>query len=169
MNAIDASQIDTSLLRKAFGAFPSGVTAVCALDGGEPLGMAVSSFISVSMTPPLVAVSIQQTSTTWPRLRSARRLGLSVLAEGQDQLCRALAAKDGDRFEGASVHTSENGGLFIHGAAAWFECSVYEELDAGDHAIVLLEIHELHTEADVAPLVFYRSGFRRLEPKTQAA
>jgi flavin reductase (DIM6/NTAB) family NADH-FMN oxidoreductase RutF len=52
--------------------------------------MAVSSFISVSIDPPLVAISIQRSSATWPRLRGQHRLGQSVLAEGQGDLCRAL-------------------------------------------------------------------------------
>lgn len=67
-------------LRRAFGCFPSGIT-VCALVDGTPVGMAASSFTSVSLAPPLVSVCIQHTSTTWPVLRNRPRLGLSVLAE----------------------------------------------------------------------------------------
>lgn len=85
-------------LRRAFGCFPSGVTAVCALVDGEPVGMAASSFTSVSVSPPLVSVCIQNISSTWPKLRRRPRLGLSVLAEGHDAACARLASKDGDRF-----------------------------------------------------------------------
>lgn len=83
-------------LRRAFGCFPSGVTAVCAPVDGAPIGMAASSFTSVSLTPQLVPVCIQHSSTTWPLLRGRPRLGLSVLAEGNDAACLRLAGRDGD-------------------------------------------------------------------------
>jgi hypothetical protein len=62
-------------LREAFGCFPSGVTAVCALVDGTPRGMAASSFTSVSLTPPLVSLCVQRTSSTWPLLSDRPRLG----------------------------------------------------------------------------------------------
>jgi flavin reductase (DIM6/NTAB) family NADH-FMN oxidoreductase RutF len=85
-------------LRRAYASFPSGVAAVCTLQGERPIGIAASSFVAVSLDPPLVSVCVQHTSTTWPRLRGAARLGVSVLAADQHEICRDLAAKDGDRF-----------------------------------------------------------------------
>lgn len=149
-----------SRLREAFGSFPSGVTAVCALVDGVPHGMAASSFTSVSLSPPLVSICIQRTSSTWLRLRG-RRLGLSVLAEGQDDACRRLSARRGDRFRDVSWQTGEGGSVFITGASAWLDCSPHDEVPAGDHLIALLRIHALHT-AENPPLVFHGSRFRRL-------
>ncbi|MFF0149245.1 flavin reductase (DIM6/NTAB) family NADH-FMN oxidoreductase RutF [Amycolatopsis sulphurea] len=123
---------DPVQLRRAYGCFPSGVTAVCAWAGGVPVGIAASSFTSVSVDPPLVSLCVQNSSTTWPRLRTAPRLGVSVL--GQDQ----------------------------NGAVAWLDCSIHSEVPAGDHAIVLLRIHALRAEPDDAPLVFHGSRFRQL-------
>ncbi|WP_439380872.1 flavin reductase family protein [Amycolatopsis lexingtonensis] len=149
-----------SRLREAFGCFPSGVTAVCALIDGVPHGMAASSFTSVSLAPPLVSLCIQRTSATWPRLRG-RRLGLSVLAEGQDDACRRLSARQGDRFHGVPWQPGADGSVFITGSSAWLACSLAEEVPAGDHVIALLRIHGLHT-AETPPLVFHGSRFRRL-------
>lgn len=160
--AIDPVPADAADLRRAYGCFPSGVAAVGALVGGRPTAMAASSFTSVSIEPPLVSVCMQHTSTTWPRLRGCERLGVSVLAAGQDDACRALAAKHGDRFAGVSWGTSDTGALFVHDTTAWLECSVLREVGAGDHAIVLLEIHRLTARPDVAPLVFHGSRFHRL-------
>jgi flavin reductase (DIM6/NTAB) family NADH-FMN oxidoreductase RutF len=153
---------DGAQLRRAFGCFPSGVAAVCALVGGEPVGMAASSFTSVSVSPPLVSVCVQDTSTTWPRLRGQARLGLSVLAEEQVDTCRRLASKDGDRFASVPWEAGPRGGVFVHGATAWLECSLQGEVTAGDHAIALLLVHGLCAEPDQAPLVFHASRFRRL-------
>jgi len=153
---------DGAQLRQAFACFPSGVTALCALVDGEPVGMAASSFTSVSVSPPLVSVCVQDTSTTWPRLRAQARLGLSVLAEDHVDICRRLASKDGDRFASVAWEAGPEGGVFVHGATAWLECSLTGELPAGDHAIALLQVHGLRAEPDQAPLVFHGSRFRRL-------
>src|SRR4051812_24884416 len=148
-------------LREAFGCFPSGVTAVCALVDGTPRGMAASSFTSVSLAPPLVSLCIQRTSSTWPLLRARPRLGLSVLAEGQDEACLRLSARNGDRFRDIEWEPGPGSSVFISDASAWLECSVHEEIPAGDHVIALLKIQRLHT-AGIPPLVFHGSRFRRL-------
>lgn len=153
---------DAVLLRQAFGCFPSGVTAVCAEVDGEPVGMAASSFTSVSIDPPLVSVCVQNSSQTWPRLRSAARIGLSVLSAGQDDACRSLSAKHGDRFAGVRWTRSDDGAIFIEGATATLDCTLHSELPAGDHAIALLQIHQVHADVDAAPLVFHGSRFRLL-------
>lgn len=153
---------DPTPLRQAFGCFPSGVTAVCAMVDGEPDGMAASSFTSVSVTPPLVSVCFQRSSTTWPKLRERPRLGISVLAENHDDICLAFATKGIDRFSEVTWDRAEGGGVFVHDAAAWLECSVYVELPAGDHTIVLFRIHGLQVNSHAAPLIFHDSRFRRL-------
>lgn len=160
--AIEREELDAQRLRQAFGCFPSGVTAVASLVDGEPVGMAVSSFTSVSMAPPLVSVCMQDSSSTWPKLRDQPRLGLSVLAEDQHEACRKLSSKNGDRFAGVRWQATDDGALFLPGVVAWFDCSLFTELPAGDHSIALLEIHGLWTAPGGDPLVFHNSRFRRL-------
>lgn len=162
MIGVDRLTPDGDQLRHAFGCFPSGVVVLCALVDGVPVGMAVSSFTPVSLAPPLVSVCMRNASTTWPRLRGAARLGLSVLAEGQDAVCRALAGAGADRFAGVDWTVGPGGGVFVRGTTAWFDCSVHREIPAGDHAIVLLRLHGLHSAPDVSPLVFHGSRYRRL-------
>src|SRR5260221_1292831 len=87
-------------LRNAYGCFPSGVTAICAIVGGQPVGMAASSFTSVSLEPPLVSVCVQSSSRTWAVLKASKRVGVSVLGQTHGEVCRQLAAKTGDRFAG---------------------------------------------------------------------
>lgn len=150
-------------MRRTFACFPSGVTAVCGLEQkGVPVGMAASSFISVSLDPPLVAICIQQTSTSWPRLRKLDHIGLSVLGQGQERECLSLASKGPDRFAAVDWSADAHGAVFVHGAAVWLDCSQYREVSAGDHIIVLLRINLAHTDSSVAPLVFHASRFRRL-------
>lgn len=153
---------DQRELRNAFACFPSGVTAVCALIDGVPVGMAASSFTSVSIDPPLVSVCVQNASATWQKLAPSARLGVSFLGATHDGACRQLAAKTGDRFAGIEWEVSAAGAIFIHGAAVWMECSIDQCVTAGDHEIVVLKIEGLKVEPDVSPLVFHGSQFRQL-------
>ena len=154
--------VDLRTLRDAFGCFPTGVTAICAMIDGKPAGMAASSFTSVSLDPALVLVCIQNSSATWKRLRNAPRIGVSVLGEGHDRACSQLAAKSGDRFERLDWTTTDGGAVLLEGAAVSFGCSVVEEIAAGDHQLVLLRIEELNFQPAVNPLIFHGSRFRKL-------
>jgi flavin reductase (DIM6/NTAB) family NADH-FMN oxidoreductase RutF len=153
---------DPTVLRRAYGCFPSGVTAVCAVLDGVPVGMAASSFTSVSLSPPLVSLCVQDSSRTWPKLRDCPRLGVSVLAADHDVACVSLSRKEGDRFAGVEWEPTQQGAVFVHGATAWLECSVDAEIPAGDHAIALLRIHGLRAEPEATPLIFHASRFRTL-------
>jgi flavin reductase (DIM6/NTAB) family NADH-FMN oxidoreductase RutF len=158
----DAAFHDAARLRQAFGCFPSGVTAVCAVAEGRPAGLAASSFTSVSLHPALVSVCMANTSTTWPVLRGLPGLGVSVLAETQVSICQALARKGGNRFAEVRWEASSTGAVFIRGAALWLDCTLESEVAAGDHDIALLRIRSMRCFLDIAPLVFHRSSFRRL-------
>ncbi len=150
-------------LRRAFSCFPSGVVAVCAHDGGSTfVGMAASSFSTVSLDPPLVSVCVQNTSTTWQRLRSHRTVGVSVFAHDQSDLCRQLAGPAPHRFTDVALLSTEDGALFVDGAAAHLACELHAEYPGGDHTVVLLRILSLSANPAVDPLVFHASSFRSL-------
>jgi flavin reductase (DIM6/NTAB) family NADH-FMN oxidoreductase RutF len=161
MQVTDA-QLDDQVLRRAYGTFPTGVVALCGLVEGGPQGMVASSFVPVSLDPPLVAFCVQWTSTTWPQLRELPRIGVSVLGEVHDVAARQLASKLGDRFADLAVEVTGDGAVFLHGAGAWLDCSVEDVVPAGDHGIVLLRVHALTQHEGVTPLVFVGSAFRRL-------
>ncbi|BAL87951.1 putative flavin reductase [Actinoplanes missouriensis 431] len=159
-----SSRTEPLELRRVYGCFPTGVAAVCALgEDGTANGMAVSSFTTVSLDPPLVSVSMQSTSTTWPVLRQAPTLGVSVLAHGQKAAAAALAARGIDRFANVPHLTTPSGAVLIDGATAWMECAVEAEHVAGDHTIVLLRVHTSAGDPARAPLVFHGSRFHGLQ------
>jgi flavin reductase (DIM6/NTAB) family NADH-FMN oxidoreductase RutF len=153
--------IDHRALRDAFGAFPSGVVAVAASVKGQLTGIA-SSFTSVSIDPPLVSFSIASSSSTWPVLREAGHLGISVLADHHDAVCRQLAGPREERFAGLPFKVTGNGAVLLDEAVATYDCSLHEEVVAGDHVIVLLEVHEVGAGDGEHPLVFHRSAFAKL-------
>jgi flavin reductase (DIM6/NTAB) family NADH-FMN oxidoreductase RutF len=154
---------DGAGLRRAFAHFPSGVVAVCAHVGGELHGLAVSTFVPVSLDPPLASFCVQNSSATWPRLSAASRLGLSLLGSDQLEAAHALGTRNGDRFQNVGLRRGHDEAMFIDGASAWIEGVVETQVPAGDHKVVLLRIHRLSTRADVEPLVFHGSRFRRMQ------
>lgn len=152
----------TQTLRSVFGAFPTGVTALAALHDRRPLGLAANSFTSVSLDPPLVSVCVAHSSSTWPLLRAADRLGVSVLGEHQEEVSRQLAGSDSDRFARLTWRATERGAVLLTDASAWLECSVADTVTAGDHDVVILRVHDLGSDPDRPPLVFHGSRYRRL-------
>ncbi|MER6910535.1 flavin reductase family protein [Streptomyces sp. NPDC000594] len=164
LRASAPAELDAATLRRAFGAYPTGVVAMGALRGNEPVGFAASSFVSISLQPPMAAVSVARTSTTWPRLAGAPVLGLSVLSSGQGALCRRLASREGNRFDGVAWKTTPEGAVLIEDAALWLTARVSATYDGGDHEIVLMELLTAELFSGVEPLVFHTSQFRELTP-----
>lgn len=159
---MNSAHLDPSALREAFGHFPSGVVAIAAEVDGARLGIAASTFVPVSLDPPLVSFCVQNTSETWPRLAEVPVVGISVLGEGHDEAVRTLAAKTGDRFAGLQTTSSHTGAVFVHGTCMWLESEIEQEVPAGDHTIVILRIRDITVHGDVTPMVFHRRRFRRL-------
>ena len=155
-------ELTPEALRRAFAAFPSGVTAVAGMIDDHPVGLTASSFTSVSLEPPLVSVCVAHTSSTWPTLRRAPSLGVSVLAVGHGDIARAMSAKEGDRFAGLDWHADKSGAVLVNGSALWLTCTLENELPAGDHDIALLRIRRLQVFPNVAPLIFHGSSYRQL-------
>lgn len=156
------TDLSPTSLREAFGHFPTGVIAIAAEVDGVRVGLAASTFVPVSLDPPLVSFCVQNSSTTWPKLKDLPFLGISVLGEAHDAAAKTLAAKTGDRFAGLDTESTERGAVFIHGTSVWLESAIEQEVLAGDHTIVVLRVHDITIHDGVAPIVFHRSAFRRL-------
>jgi flavin reductase (DIM6/NTAB) family NADH-FMN oxidoreductase RutF len=153
----------TASIKQAFAQFPSGVAAFSAMVGFAPEVLVASSFtVGVSLEPPLVMFAVQNSSTTWPKLRRAPRLGVSVLAEGQEAVCLQLSSRKGERFAGVATSTSDAGAVVIDGAVLSLECEVVSETPAGDHSIVVLEVKSTEINHGAQPLVYHGAAFRRL-------
>src|SRR5512147_3280007 len=117
MEAMTSNDLTPTTLREAFGHFPSGVIAIAAEVEGVRVGLAASTFFPVSLDPPLVSFCVQNTSETWPKLKTLPSLGISVLGEAHDEAARTLAAKTGDRFAGLETVSRESGAVFVSGTS----------------------------------------------------
>jgi 3-hydroxy-9,10-secoandrosta-1,3,5(10)-triene-9,17-dione monooxygenase reductase component len=153
-----------ALFRTVLGHFPTGVTVVATVDGDRPVGLAVGSFFSVSLEPPLVGFCVMTTSSTWPVIEQCGRFGISVLADGQTEICRRLATKDPDKFSGLGwTPAPVTGSPLIDGAVAHFDCTLEQQHLAGDHWIVVGRVAHLALHRpDFTPLIFHRGTYGRL-------
>ena len=138
MTLVTNQDLDPQRLREAFGHHPSGVVALAAEVDGQRVGLAASSFTSVSLEPPLVSVSVASTSKTWPTLRRSSHLGITVLADHHDLVCRQLAGPVEQRFEGLACTVSPEGAVTLDDGLARFDCTVYREVEAGDLLVEVL-------------------------------
>ena len=164
MTLVTNQDLDPQRLRDAFGHHPSGVVALAAEVDGRFVGLAASSFTSVSLDPPLVSVSLAGTSRTWPTLRRSAHLGVTVLADHHDEVCRQLAGPVETRFDDLACTASPEGAVTLDDGLARFDCTIYREVEAGDHVVVLLRLHavEKADAGDGSPLVFHNSAFGKL-------
>jgi 3-hydroxy-9,10-secoandrosta-1,3,5(10)-triene-9,17-dione monooxygenase reductase component len=150
------------VFRHVLGHYPTGVVVVTAMTSEGPVGMAVNSFTSVSLDPPLVLFCPARTSTTWPGLRGARAWAVNLLGGTQSDLSRQFATRAVDRFAGVSWTLAANGAPLLDDALAWLECSPETEHEAGDHTVVIARVQRLavHTTAR-DPLIFFCGDYLR--------
>jgi 3-hydroxy-9,10-secoandrosta-1,3,5(10)-triene-9,17-dione monooxygenase reductase component len=146
--------------RHVLGHYPTGVAVITARTPDGPIGMAMNSFTSLSMHPPLVLFCPAISSTTWPVLREVGTLAINILSAGQQAVSRAFAARTGDRFDGISWSPGNNGAPLLDDALGWLECTVQDEYPAGDHTVVIAAIDLMRVHDAIAdPLVFFRGSY----------
>lgn len=155
-------RVDPAEFRRVLGHYPTGVAVVTAA-GAEPVGMAVNSFTSVSLEPPLVSFCAASSSSTWPRIRSAGRFAVNFLHQDQHHLCRQFSRSGVDRFEGVGWAPSATGSPLLDGAVAWLDCELEAEHPAGDHVIVVGLVRDMACR-EGRPIVFWRGAYSAVDP-----
>ena len=158
--------VDDAQFKLAMSHFASGVTIVTTEHEGTPYGMTVASFASLSLDPPLVLVCIENKVKTHEALAGAQQFGVSILAQTQSDLSNRFASKKiDDKFAGVAVARGEALGMpLLEGAVCAIECRVHSQLPGGDHTIFVGEVLSVRVAQhnDEEPLVYFRSGYRRL-------
>jgi flavin reductase (DIM6/NTAB) family NADH-FMN oxidoreductase RutF len=148
MELMSPTDLSPTTLREAFGHFPSGVIAIAAEVGGTRVGLAVSTFVPVSLDPPLVSFCPARDSFTWRRMRQAGVVTIHVLGEQHAGFARRAAEPGADRFAEP-----------LHDPLAVIECVLDAEHPAGDHWIVVARVRSLHVSCPSRPLVYFAGGF----------
>ncbi len=158
--------IESHEYRRVLGHFPTGVTVVTGVDDDGPAGMAIGSFASVSLEPPLVMFCPAKTSANWLRIQATGAFCVNILGHDQQELCGVFASKSEDKFAGIDWSTASTGAPVLPGAIATIDCEIHAVYDGGDHDIVVGLVQSMTTAEDAperSPLVFFQGGYGRYE------
>lgn len=151
--------MDDRLFRTAMGKFATGVTIVTTEIDGEIYGMTANAFVSVSLSPKLVLVSIDEKATINPKIKGSGKFAISILNEGQEDLSNHFAGRNKDN---SKIEFERYGDLpVIQDAIATIVCNVHNEVIAGDHTLYIGEVTELRVE-DGQPLTFFNGQYGKL-------
>src|SRR3954453_7962924 len=156
------SSFDTARYRQVLGHFPTGVVVVTAVDDDDPVGLAVGSFSSVSLDPPLVGFFPGKTSSSWPRIEKAGTFAVNILGEHQEDICRTFASKQDDKFRTIGWRPGRSGAPIINDVIAFIDCEIAGVVEAGDHYFVTGKVLDLEVSSETGPLLFFRGGYGRL-------
>lgn len=155
--------IDPKQFRDVLGSYPTGVCVVTSqAESGERWGLAVGSFSSISLDPPLVGFMPDKRSRSWEQMATTGRFCVNVLGSAQLDDCRRFASSQIDKFDGISHSNSPSGMPLLDDALAWIECDIERVVDIGDHLLVVGAVLALERKAEGSPLIFYRGGYHTL-------
>jgi flavin reductase (DIM6/NTAB) family NADH-FMN oxidoreductase RutF len=147
--------------KQVLARWPSGVTVVTTQDNGVAYGMTASSFTSVSLHPPLISVCLDRQARTLAAIQSSGVFAVNVLAHDQAAVSARFASAEDEayKFERAPL-PGVRGCPLIAGAVAHLECGVFQQVEAGDH-IILLGVVEHVSGAGGAPLLYLQGKYGR--------
>ncbi|WP_406149297.1 flavin reductase family protein [Streptomyces sp. NBC_01012] len=148
--------------RDILGRFTTGVVLITAETAEGPKGMAVNSFTSVSLDPPLVALCAAGSSSTWPAIRDTGSFAVTILGDRHAELCRLFSTKGADRFTAGEWSATRAGHPIPADGLGWLDCRISTVHPAGDHELVIAEALEGALTDQAGPLVFHAGRFTAL-------
>ena len=151
--------IESDVFRSVLGHLPTGVTAVTAVNNGKPIGMAIGSFTSVSLDPPLVAFLPGKDSGSWKEIRESGSFCVNVMGQDQMDVCGVMASRAEDKFADVPWIPASTGSPIIEGSIAFIDCQIADIHDAGDHDIVVGRVVDLNVMESKSPLVFFQGNY----------
>lgn len=155
------AEADPADYRKALSCFATGVTVVTTHWEGTDWGMTCNSFASVSLEPRLVLWSIRKAAQSLQAFTRSGGFTVNVLSQDQQSLARQFASGDmAARFAGVSAQRLVSERLRLSESLAWFDCTLHQLVDAGDHHIVLGQVQDFGWR-EAGALGFWRSQFGR--------
>lgn len=165
MKISTATTLDPEALRSAMRAWSAGVTVATATHEGERHGMTVNSFTSISLTPPLLTVSMQQQTRTHDLVMKSRAFGLTILSTEQVEISDLFAGRKPeiqDRFASLQVETLVTGSPLIVGGLSWLDCRVIETYNAGLTTLFIAEVVAARGDGSGEPLLYHNREYWKL-------
>jgi flavin reductase (NADH) len=153
--------------KQALASWASGVSVVTTSADGLLYGLTVSSFSSLSLDPPLVLVCLHNENRMPLMIEKAGGFAVSILSRGQEDASRYFAKPGREPTPGFTEIGGEwtgSGLPVVAGALAYIACRLHHTLPQGDHTIIVGEVVEAVTREGPEPLLYWRRGYRGLDP-----
>ncbi len=147
-------------LRDALGGFATGVTLVLSKCDNDYHGMTANSFSAVSLSPPLILVSIANGAKAAEVIRQTRRFSVNLLSKSQQEISTHFAGRPSEMVS-PNIEWTVDGTPYLDGALGTFLCNLYRSYEAGDHTIFVGEVEE-YQHALEEPLLFFRGKYTKL-------
>ncbi len=145
--------------KDAMRRFATGVTVVTSLKDGEPRGVTVSAFASVSLDPPRVLICINREARSYLFIHTSKIFCVNILGAAQEHLAKRFSGKLRDnQFEGVDYFVDHTGAAVLRGSLAHLDCEVTEEHHVGSHSIFIGKVLSIATDAG-APLGYFAGDF----------
>ncbi|WP_205419957.1 flavin reductase family protein [Aeribacillus pallidus] len=157
--------IDKREFRNTLGRFATGITIVTTVEEDKVHGMTANAFLSVSLDPPLVLVSIDHKAKMHQLLPKTHMYGISILREDQEAVSQHFAGRP---QENAPQFFWKENFPFIKNSIAQLACEIVDEHPAGDHTLYIGQVKWLSYEEEGNPLLFYAGKYRKLDLKGEA-
>ena len=153
--------MEDRLFRDAMGKFATGVTVITTQLGEETHGMTANAFMSVSLNPKLIVVSIDERASMLPKIQESGTFAVNILAEDQQYLSQHFAGK---REDGVTIpFATLEGYPVLEGAVAQIVCDVANVHVEGDHTLFIGRVKAIQLEAR-QPLLFYSGKYETIQP-----
>ena len=156
----DEGQDPALALRRTLGMFATGVTVITTLQGEQVHGMTANAFMSVSLEPPLVLISVDRRTKMCGLLYEGGRYGVSVLCATQSALSDRFAGRQGEELPTPRFDVVRDTPL-VDGALAHFVARVERSYWGGDHSLFLGRV-EYARQNPGTPLLFHGGRYERL-------
>jgi len=157
--------VDPAEFRALMGRWPTGLTVVTAREGAMDAGLTVNAFLSVSLAPPSVLISLTQDADTTPVIERTGSFAVNFLAADQRALSERFARTVGpaEKFAGVPVHRAVTGVALLDGTLGALECRVGSRVPMHDHVLFVGEVVHQELGREAPPLLFFRSAYAQAE------
>ncbi len=154
--------VTPDLFRQLLSNWTTGITVVTTLDqAGRPYGLTVSSFTSVGLDPPLVLVCLDNRLSGLQAFKDAKRFGVSILSDKQEDASRVFAKRESERPPGM-YFTGKLGLPLLRDSIAVLECETTAMYPGGDHTLFLGRVDAGEVLGNSQPLLYFRGKYARL-------
>ncbi len=155
--------LDPREFRNALGRFATGVCVITAKDAtGQPFGMTINSFASVSLDPALILWSLQKDSDCFAAFQTTKNFAVNILAADQQALSNQYAKKNEHDLTPGSFRETETGCVVLNDVFTSFECEIDAVHEGGDHLILVARVLEMNNAELREPLLFFAGKYREL-------